>query len=156
MVAVLANTPFGQSLFDELKKEFSMENEFRQIRETLNRLDTIQMSHIESFDTTLMPDLEHQLSERTEAFDKLKKQVNRFIANTNNGNTADTESMTIGFIDRINTLIAQNKVLEKRVTDHRDGLQKSLKKISRGKKAIGSYGSPSSVSNRPRAINLTN
>ncbi len=132
-----------------------MENEFRQIRDTLNRLDTIQMSHIESFDTTLMPDLEHQLAERTQAFDKLKKQVNRFIAKTGNGNTT-TESMTIGFIDRINTLIAQNKVLEKRVTEHRDGLQESLKKISRGKKAIGSYGSPSSVSNRPRAINLTN
>ena len=134
-----------------------MENQFRQIRDTLNQLDTIQMSHIKSFDTTLMPDLEHQLAERTEVFGKLKKQVNRFIAKTgNDDNTTDTESMIIGFTERINTLIAQNKVLEKRVKEHRNGLQESLKKISRGKKAIGSYGSPSSVSNRPRAINLTN
>ena len=132
-----------------------MKKEFQKIRDTLSRLDKIQTSHIESFDTDLMPDLERQLIERKEEFSKLKRSVSRFITNAELNSDTDTESIIV-FIERINTLLGQNKVLEAKVKAHREGLRESMKKISRGKQVIGSYGSPFSVSNRPRAINLTN
>ncbi len=131
-----------------------MEKAFQEINETLNRLDEIQTSHIESFDTEIIPDLESQLIERNEEFNKLKKSVNGFIIDPDFDNT--TESIMAVFIERIGTLISQNKVLEAKVRAHRDGLKESMKRLSRGKQVINFYGSPSSVSNRPRAINLTN
>lgn len=133
-----------------------MEKEFRQIRDTLDSLDKIQMDHIESFDTDLMPNLECQLVERKKEFNKLEKNIRQFISNAGLDSNPDTESMILFFIERINKLLDQNKTLEKRVKAHRDTLQETMKKTSRGKQVIGSYGSPSSVSNRPRAISLTN
>ncbi len=133
-----------------------MLNEFQHINNTLKKLDKMQASHIKSFDTELMPDLELQLIERNEGFNKLKQSVKKFIDDAGLDNNADKESMAAVFIGHISTLISQNKVLEAKVRVHRDGLKASMKKILRGKQVIDSYGSPSSVLNRPRAINLTN
>lgn len=133
-----------------------MKKEFQQIRDTLDRLDKIHIRHIESFDADLMPDLQRQLIERKNEFDKLKTAVNKIITASGFENEAETESMISFFIERINTLLGQNKMLKKKVKVHRDGFQESMKNMSRGKQAIGAYRSPSSVSNKPRAINLTN
>lgn len=133
-----------------------MNKDLQQIKDTLNRLDKIQISHIESFDMELMPDLELQLVERKKEFDKLNTVVSRFVKNGGLDNDTETQSMVYFFIECINTLLNQNKMLEKKVRAHRDYLQESMKRLSRGKLVIGSYGSPSSISNRPRAINLTN
>ncbi len=133
-----------------------MKKGFHHINATLIRLEKIQANHIESFNTEILPDLEHQMIERNEAFRILKKDVGKFLKDTGPGKEADTESMMYIFIERINTLITQNKALEKKVIAHRNGLRESMKRMSIGKKIIGSYGSPSSVSNRPRAINFTN
>ncbi len=131
-----------------------MEKQFQQIKEALSRLDDIQATHIDSFDTDLLPDLEFQLDERNTEFSRLMKMISQFIAKIELDAGEGTDSMVIFLMEGINTLLVQNKILKKRVTAHRDSLQESMKNLSRGKQVIGSYGSPSS--NGPRAINLTN
>lgn len=133
-----------------------MEKNFQRIRETLNRLGKIQTRHIESFDTEIMPDLERQVIERNTELSRLKKNVGKFITDAGLDHDANIESMISFFTDRIQTLADQNRVLKKKVATHKDRLQESMKKLSRGKQVIGSYGAPASVSNRPRAIHLTN
>jgi hypothetical protein len=132
-----------------------MKKIFQDIKEAFDKLEKIQLGHIDSFDRELMPDLECQTLERTKEFDLLKESVTQWINRDEPGNDADTESMVHYFIERIHILLNQNEALGKKVRMHKDHLQQSLKNLSRGKQMIGAYGSPSSVTNRPRAINIT-
>jgi hypothetical protein len=132
-----------------------MKKKFQDIKDAFDKLEKIQLDHIDSFDRELMPDLECQTLERTKEFDLLKESVTQWINRDEPGNDANTESMVHYFIERIHILLNQNEALEKKVRVHKDHLQQSLKNLSRGKQAIGAYGSPSSVTNRPRAINIT-
>jgi len=133
-----------------------MNKKFQQIRKTLNLLDKMQADHIDSFDTQLMPNLELQSEERKKTFNCLNQEFKLFLKNTEQFDDADTKTMVSFFIQRIEMLMNQNRLLEKKVREYRDNLKEHMKSISKGKKAIGSYGSPSSISNRPRAISLTN
>ncbi len=131
-----------------------MTKNFQDIRETIGRLERIQTRHIESFDAELMPDLESQTLEKKKEFDLLKESVNQWVSTGELGNDGDTEPMVHYFIEQIQILLNQNKMIEKKVRAHKEFLQESLKKLSRGKQVIGSYGSPSTALNRPRAIDL--
>ncbi len=133
-----------------------MNKEAQIIADNLNQLIKLQAGHIESFEKKLMPDLETQLAKRKKEFDKLKTTISRFIAQNEIVKDADTESMIIFFIDRINILMSQNKMLTRKVKIHKNGLRKSLTKISKGKKVMNSYGKLSPILNKPRAINVTN
>jgi hypothetical protein len=132
-----------------------MKKNFQDIKESFDKLEKIHLSHIDSFDRELIPDLECQTLERKKEFDLLKENVTQWINRDEPGNDADTESMVHYFIERIHILLNQNETLGKKARMHKDQLQQSLKNLSRGKQVIGAYGSPSSVSNRPRAINIT-
>ncbi|MDA8134460.1 MAG: hypothetical protein M0T82_07540 [Desulfobacteraceae bacterium] len=131
-----------------------MEKIFQDITETFDRLERILFGHIDSFDRNLMPDLDRQLLERKKELDLLKENVGHWVGRDTDMND-DNKAATNYFTERIQTLLKQNKTLEKKVRMHKDHLQQSLKNLSRGKQVIGAYGSPSSVSNRPRAINIT-
>lgn len=131
-----------------------MKKIFQDIKETFDKLEKIQFGHIDSFDRELMPDLERQTLERKKELDQLKENVDQWTSG-DNGMDDDTEATAYYFIERLQTLLNQNETLEKKVRMHKDHLQQILKNLSRGKQVIGAYGSPSSVSNRPRAINIT-
>ena len=131
-----------------------MKKNFQGIKETFDKLERIQFVHIDSFDRELMPDLERQTLERKKELDLLKETVDQWTSRDTDMND-DTEAAAYYFIERIQTLLKQNETLEKKVRMYKDHLQQSLKNLSRGKQVIGAYGSPSSVSNRPRAINIT-
>lgn len=133
-----------------------MHKDFIHITSILDKIDQMQASHIQSFETELMPDLASQIVQRKTEFDKLKKSFALFISNTQLVHAEDKKPIITDFIDRINIILVQNEVLEERTKAYKYSLQESIKEILKGRKAIGLYGSPSSFSNRPRAIDLTN
>jgi hypothetical protein len=146
-----------QYLFDKPgKRNLHMDNAYQQVKKLLHCMEEMQAHHIHTFDTQVMPDLENQMMQRKHLFDQLGNAVNRFLRQPELENDMDTDGMTRYFNDQMDRLLHQNNILAQKVNTHKNQLQESLKNISRGKHAIRSYGSPSSMINRPRAINLTN
>jgi hypothetical protein len=134
-----------------------MEHKFDRVNAAISQLEEIQARQVESFDQLLMPDLETQTLEREQGFERVKQEVAGFIDLAGIEDTPDrAESMIRHLSDRISILLSQNETLTRKVNLHRDRLQDSMKGLVKGKKAIGAYGSPASVSNRPRAISFTN
>lgn len=140
-----------------------MGNELSQITELINNLEDIHMDHISSFNMELMPDLEKQSIERSKIVDKLGEKIHYLINNINFKHISDDEPLDsdtdyeaiLLFKKRIFTLLEQNRALEKKVRAHKDSIQKSMKKVSKGRQAINSYGSSTSVKNRAQVMNLT-
>lgn len=133
-----------------------MDKNINHITGILDTINQMQAAHIQSFETELMPDLASQLTQRKIQFDKLKLSFDLFISKTLPHHTEDKKSIVAELIERINILVEQNKILEKKTEHYKYSLQESIKEISRGRKAIGFYGSPSSSINKPRAINFSN
>ena len=133
-----------------------MEKEFKKIQETINRLYDLQKDHLEALKKKPIPDLEKQSAERSNEVAKLMKSVNEFVKMAENESGTTTESMLLSLNSRISTLLDQNKALETKVHDFRNGIKKSMKQISKGKQVIGSYRSSMAVSNNPRVISVTN
>ncbi|MBU1196508.1 MAG: hypothetical protein KKE62_11620 [Proteobacteria bacterium] len=133
-----------------------MHKDINHITGILDTINQMQTAHIQSFETELMPDLASQLTQRKIQFDELKISFDLFISSILPHHTDNKEFIVAEFLERINVLLEQNKTLEKKIKNYKYGLQESIKEISRGRKAIGFYGSPSSSINKPRAINLTN
>jgi hypothetical protein len=133
-----------------------MEDRYNRVDSALRQLEDIQAKHVMDFDNMLMPDLETQNEERDRAVAVIKKEVDRFVASAGQNPTDETESMIKLLGDRIRVLLRQNEILKSKVNSHRDRLRESMKGVVKGKHAIGAYGSPAHVLNRPRAISLTN
>ncbi|MCP3941176.1 MAG: hypothetical protein GY710_06815 [Desulfobacteraceae bacterium] len=133
-----------------------MEKEFKQVKESLNRLDSLYKNHMESFDNKELPNLEKQSSDRAIEVDKLMKKVGKLIDSVQAQANADTKSMIIALNDRVTILLEQNKVLKKKVDASREDIKKNMKHIAKGKKVINSYKSSGSVSNKPKVLNITN
>jgi uncharacterized phage infection (PIP) family protein YhgE len=129
-----------------------MEKQFQQVKDSLNRLDLLHELHIESFRTDLMPDLESQTDERNHEFARLKKSLNKLLTRAETGNDINIEPMSVYVADQITTLLEQNRRLEQIVKGHRNELKKRMKQVSKGKKAIGFYGSADIAGNKPRII----
>jgi len=134
----------------------NMEKEFKKIQETINRLYDLQTDHLEAFKKKPVPDLEKQSAERSNEVAKLMKSVNGFVKMAENKSGTTTESMLLSLNGKISTLLDQNKALETKVHEFRNGIKKSMKQISKGKQVIGSYRSSTAVSNNPRVISVTN
>ncbi len=134
-----------------------MEKEFLKVEETLNRLQDLHKSHIESFDQKILPDLEKQSKNREIEVGILIKSVSKLVklAANQTGEGGNTESMILGLNDRVTNLLEQNKVLRTKVSALRDQLKKGMSQVSKGKKAISSYRSSEAVSNTPRVISIT-
>ena len=133
-----------------------MDNAYQQVTKLLHRMEEMQEHHINMFDIQVMPDLENQMMQRKHLFDQLANAVNRFMHQPNLETHMDTDGMTRHLHDQMGRLLHQNNILAQKVNTHKNQLQESLNNISRGKHAIRSYGSPSSLANRPRAISVTN
>ena len=132
-----------------------MNHEFYEVENALNRLESLQDEHIESFQTQLLPDLEGQTAKRKEAFNHLTCCLEKFFTQASKGDEK-TVSMIQIFSKQIERLQHQNLVLKEKVETHREDLKARMKKITKGRKAIRSYRPPSSFLNRPRAISVTN
>ncbi len=132
-----------------------MEKEFIQIKKTLKRLDDLHSSHLESFNNDSMPDLEKQSAERDTEVNNLKNSISHFITMAEIEPHTDAKSMMLFLNNRITTLLDQNNALEVKVTTYREKIRNSMKQISKGKQAIGSYGSPAGLVNKPKVISLT-
>ncbi len=124
-----------------------------QVQTLLTRLDEMQQAHIDSFDTSLLPDLEAQISEREQGFFKLQQAMSELMPRLQASDELKAHPAVQDILDRIRGLLHQNQVLVSRVTAHRDGLKASLNRISAGKNALHGYGS--SVSHRNRSAVLT-
>lgn len=134
-----------------------MNKKYDQVNEAISQLEEIQARQVEDFDKVLMPDLDTHSLEREKGLDRLKQEAAGFIKWAGQEEMNEkTESIISCLNDRISRLLKQNAILTLKVKHHRDILRQSLNGLAKGKKAIGAYGSPASVSNRPRAINLTN
>nr|NJM03598.1 hypothetical protein [Desulfobacula sp.] len=132
-----------------------MKRDFHSIKEAFRRLEKIHSRHLGSFDVEAMPDLGRQNLERKKEFDQFKEDMRQWLTINAPGMDTETQSMVQYMIDRIHRLLEQNKIMEKRVRRYKEDLQKKMKALSKGKQAISAYGSPPSILNRPRAINIT-
>ncbi|MBA3011062.1 MAG: hypothetical protein KKF12_06520 [Proteobacteria bacterium] len=132
-----------------------MEKEFKKIDETLNRLYELHKSHMDSFDKSLLPDLEKQSKERDIEVATLVKTVSNLAMKAENKTGTTAESMILAINDRVTVLLEQNKALQTKVSVIRERLKKGMEQISKGKKVIHSYRSSAAVSNTPKAINIT-
>ncbi|MCP4118202.1 MAG: hypothetical protein GY737_22950 [Desulfobacteraceae bacterium] len=132
-----------------------MENEFLRIKKTLKKLDELHMSHFESFDNDSVPDLEEQSAERETEVENLKESISRFLTMAEIEPHGDAEAMMLFLNNRITNLLEQNNALEIKVVAYREKIRNSMKQISRGKQAIGSYGSSAGLVNKPKVISLT-
>ena len=138
-----------------------MQKDFNKIELIIDRLQRLQLDHIESFnkkgDT---PDIEQQSFDREKEFNNLKNRINNFNnraqVETDAQVKAQIESMLVTIKNKIATLIEQNTTLETKVKEYRDKIKDSMKKISTGKKVIGSYGSSAKITNNPKVISITN
>ncbi len=133
-----------------------MENEFKQIENTLNRLYYLQTNHLDAFDKNELPDLEKQSRERSREVDTLMRRITGFIKTAEKTNNTNTESMLVSLNNQITSLLEQNRALETKVKTFRDEIKNSMKRVSKGKQVIGSYKSSASALNNPKAISLTN
>ncbi len=133
-----------------------MDNAYQQIKNLLARLEQMQDEHIIAFDTQVMPDLENQQRLRKNLFNQLAAAVNCFMSDPEPDLDMEPDDMTRNLEEQMRRLLHQNHILARKVTAHKNQIQQSLKNLSKGKHAIQSYGSPSSMTKRPRAINLTN
>lgn len=136
-----------------------MKKKYTHIKENIERIKLLQESHIGSFQTELLPDLDQQQTERKKAFEYLHNTMKSFMEEAEKYDmTADDEKqlMVQEIINDIKILMDQNKVLKCNVLAYKNDLQNHMKKVSDGRKKIGGYRMPASFANRPRAINVTN
>ncbi len=133
-----------------------MEKKLKKVEETLNRLDDLNRTHMESFDKKVLPDLEKQSAERAIEVDRLVKRIGGLVKLSQTQTRVATESMMLGLNDRMTILLEQNKALRTKVKASRDLIGNNLKQISKGKKVISSYRSSAAVSNNPRVLSITN
>ncbi len=133
-----------------------MEKKLKKVEETLNRLDDLHRTHMESFDKEVLPDLEKQSAERAIEVDRLMKRVGGLVKLAQTQTRATTESMMLSLNDRVTILLEQNKALRTKVKASRGQIENNLKQISKGKKVISSYRSSAAVSNNPRVLSITN
>ncbi|WP_022664680.1 hypothetical protein [Desulfospira joergensenii] len=133
-----------------------MSQEFHEVENALKRLEKIQAEHIESFQIQLLPDLEAQTAKRREAFDNLICCLEKFFTRTGQDDEEQTASMVLIFKKQLKGLQRQNLTLKEKVEAYREDLRARMKHLAKGRKVIDSYRPPSSFSNRPRAISLTN
>lgn len=131
-----------------------MNQEFNGITSAVNRLERIQNEHIESFQTQVLPDLEAQTAERKKAFDSLIRSLDMFF--TRSGQDEQTAVLMRSLTERIQGLQNQNRILKEKVETYREDLKARMKHLAKARKGINAYRPPSSFSNRPRAISLTN
>lgn len=133
-----------------------MEIEFNKIKIALNELNELQSAHIESFDKSVPPDIERQSAEREKGFSNLKHRIDLFVRMTGTESNAETESMLQFFNNSITVLLEQNKTLEMKVRAYKESIRSNIQNLSKGKHAIGRYGSASVLTKNPRVINITN
>jgi hypothetical protein len=133
-----------------------MDLEFENVKHALTRLDRIQAEHIESFQTQLLPDLEYQTALRQEAFDSLTTRLNIFLGQADRYDKEQMTSMVLWVKEQVSGLQHQNLMLKECVEAYKNDLKERMNGLTRGKRALGSYGPSSSFSKRPRVISLTN
>ena len=134
-----------------------MEKEFKEIKEMLSELIDMQKNHIEAFDTCSNTDIDHQSNQRQTAFTGFKEQTSIFIKRCDQLDDAElAESMLQSIRDCVNILYEQNRKLVEKITQRKTHIKDSLKQLSKGRTAMGGYGSPAVTKNKPRVISLTN
>jgi hypothetical protein len=129
---------------------------FDQIRKALKNIDNLQEKHLAGFDTKVLPDLEQQMDERRLGFCELEKAMADLMPQLKTNETLSQDPALTDMVDHLRVLLHQNKTLAARIQHHKDGLSRSIQKISKGRKAISAYGSSASHRNRSKVINLKN
>lgn len=132
-----------------------MEKEFKQIERRINRLYDLHEIYLASFEKDAVPDLEKRSQERESEVKALFKDVKRFLATAENKTETHAKSMILALKNRMITLLEQNKTLQTKASVVKGRLEKDMKQVSKGKKAIGSYRSSTAVSNSPKVISIT-
>jgi hypothetical protein len=133
-----------------------MENKFNKINSTLDRFYDLQANHIKSFNSASLPDMEKQSMEQNKEIVKILESIDAFIKMLSGTEEPGAESMLISLNHRITNILEQNEVLVTRVTVFKENLKSNMKKISKGKQAIGSYRSSAAASNNPKVLSVTN
>ncbi len=131
-----------------------MEQAFKQVNDILTKLDEMHADHINSFDSQLLPDIEQQMIERDESFTELKATMDRLLGHMETMENLDDIPDIHDILAHIHLLMQQNKILSTAVQGHKQVLEKSMKKVAKGKHVINAYGSPLSQRNQPKVINF--
>jgi hypothetical protein len=137
--------------------------EYKQITQAIDDMDQLHQDHIEAFDHTLLPDLESQSRQRDQALRGLTQKItalinsvtNRSLQGSKRRDKEETDACLAVFHARISNLLHQNRVLAQKVRQHRDGIEKSMKRNVAGKSILRSYGSVDLKLNRPRVMSFT-
>lgn len=131
-----------------------METAFKQVKTILDQLDKMHSIHIDDFDQHVLPDIERQMAEREKGFVELKKTIDRFLPELQAVDDLDETHAIDDILQHMKILIHQNQTLISRVQHHKDGLETSMKRNTRGRQAIHAYGSSSSRLNQPKVLNF--
>ncbi len=135
----------------------NIQQAYHSVMKTMDEIQILQENHIQSFNTQLMPDLETHCQERKHIFDRFYTEAGTLISNLETILDKDRAKEVVESVNnRIAGLLAQNSILSQKALEHKNRIQESLNNLSQGKRAMTSYGTPSYIQNRPRAIRITN
>jgi hypothetical protein len=130
-----------------------LETAFIQVREALRRLDDLQASHLDSFETQTLPDLEDQMAQRKAGFSHLKKQLTPFFLEAKAMDRAEKAPMIADVKMYFQSLLHQNERLKIKIESHKNRLENSIKNITKGRQVFRAYRSPAAQRNQPKVIN---
>ncbi len=127
-----------------------MDHESSKLLESLIRYNDMQQTHIKSFETELMPDIEKQNFERSKAFEELKNLLNQEFTNikADENNLHHVKKCS----EHLASILSEGDLLSKRINVYKKELMSHMKQIQNGKKAMQGYGQLGAV-NFPKVMN---
>ena len=133
-----------------------MENTYTQVNQTLDLLENMIASQIESFSKGTLPDLDRHTRERDRAIRTLKADVDTFSTWARESLEDHAQSSAEHIHQRVADLLGMHHKLEEAVRMFRDDLRKNMQQLSKGKKTIRSYRSSYAAVNTPKVLSITN
>ncbi len=130
--------------------------EISRIKKALENIDDTQEKHLADFDTEVLPDLEQQMAERKLRFCELEKAMADLMPELKTNESLANDPALSDMVDHLRILLHQNRTLTAKAELHRNELSRSLRQISKGRKAISAYGPSASRRNQSKVISLKN
>ncbi len=134
-----------------------MRNEFLKIQQSIDTYQALQAEQISSFDVGRdLPDLMSQSHEREVLTSKLMRRIGFFMKMVNKQRPPNSEVMLIQLNEGLVDILAQNQILEKKIKQLRDSIEKRMTQVSKGRQVMGGYRSSVAGYKTPRVISITN
>lgn len=113
-----------------------MEDQIKDLNQSIRKYQLLQEKHISSFDRELMPNLSTLTFERAAAFADLKNNLDQFL---NIIHDETQLSSALYYQDQLQRIMETDQQLKKKIQSHREDLSRHLRQAKVGKTAIRGY-----------------